>query len=867
MKDKRMYEKTREKNKQKSIGSAIRTLSIVAMIIMVAMTWTVSAKSLYVNKDLNSGSPISAYDIQPAPTYLVPQMTSSPTRYGGAGLGIDTDSKTLFVTFEGSGVFDIVDATTLGLLGQVTAPGASNLAGIVVDQEKQKVYTNNRGASFIYIYSWDATNKKLTLDNTQALSGAGQIYGIALDETKDLLYIGDLTKSVKVYDTNTWALVKSLPISQNAMGIAVDTKNGFVYTGNAYPSSGSLGRLSKYDLNLNTESAINVRELSGGITSDNVVGLAVDQATSLLYITTGNQGSGGSDRIIVFDSNLNMLYATGDIGDPTGIVVPGKEISYNPLNLQKSDGLSACANPGDTVTYTLSYNNGNAYDVTGAKITDTLPSEVEFVSASNGGTLSGNVVTWDIGTITQGSSGQVTLTVKIKSGTPGGTTITDSATIDSDQTPPTTQSETTDTCTNQPPVAEAGGPYTVNEGSSVTVDGSGSSDPDGDTLTYAWDLDNDGTYETPGVTAVVTPQDGPATLTVGLQVSDGKGGVSTDTATINVNNVAPTVDAGSDQTINEGDTASFSGSFTDPGTVDTHTIEWDFGDGPTTSGTLTPSHVYADNGIYTVKLKVTDKDGGIGEDSLQITVNNVAPTIDSLSADKYLAPVNTAITGTGAFHDPGTLDTFTADWNWEDSTNTQSLPAGSTSTTDSHTYATPGVYSVSLKVTDKDGGSDTENMPQYVVIYDPSAGFVTGGGWIDSPAGAYPADPTLTGKANFGFVSKYQKGATKPTGQTEFQFHAGNLNFHSISYDWLVVAGAKAQYKGNGTVNGAGNYGFLLTATDGQINGGGGVDKFRIKIVDKSTGNVVYDNVLGASEDIDVANPQAIAGGSIVIHK
>ncbi len=119
-----------------------------------------------------------------------------------------------------------------------------------------------------------------------------------------------------------------------------------------------------------------------------------------------------------------------------------------------------------------------------------------------------------------------------------------------------------------------------------------------------------------------------------------------------------------------------------------------------------------------------------------------------------------------------------------------------------------------------------------MVVYDPAAGFVTGGGWINSPAGAYAADPTLTGKANFGFVSKYQKGATVPTGKTEFQFKAGGLNFQSTSYDWLVVAGAKAQYKGTGTVNGVGGYGFMLTAIDGQQPGGGGVDKFRIKIWD-----------------------------------
>ena len=73
------------------------------------------------------------------------------------------------------------------------------------------------------------------------------------------------------------------------------------------------------------------------------------------------------------------------------------------------------------------------------------------------------------------------------------------------------------------------------------------------------------------------------------------------------------------------------------------------------------------------------------------------------------------------------------------------------------------------------------------------------------------------GKATFGFVAKYQKGATVPTGNTEFQFKAGNLNFKSTSYDWLVVdlSYAKAQFKGFGTINGAGNYGFMIWAGDG----------------------------------------------------
>jgi hypothetical protein len=120
------------------------------------------------------------------------------------------------------------------------------------------------------------------------------------------------------------------------------------------------------------------------------------------------------------------------------------------------------------------------------------------------------------------------------------------------------------------------------------------------------------------------------------------------------------------------------------------------------------------------------------------------------------------------------------------------------------------------------------------------------------------------GRANLGFVAKYQKGATTPTGQTEFQFRLADLSFHSRSYEWLVVSGSRAQYKGVGTLNGSGEYGFLLTAVDGQRTGGGGVDRFRIKLWDTATGNIVYDNQMGTGDD--GAPDTALSGGAIVIH-
>jgi hypothetical protein len=181
--------------------------------------------------------------------------------------------------------------------------------------------------------------------------------------------------------------------------------------------------------------------------------------------------------------------------------------------------------------------------------------------------------------------------------------------------------------------------------------------------------------------------------------------------------------------------------------------------------------------------------------------------------------------------------------------------------------ATPDVAEICVRSSDAAGNTNTTTSTNpiqcvFLAVYDPTAGFVTGGGWIMSPAGAYAADLDLAGKATFGFVSKYLKGANVPTGNTEFQFHAGNLNFSSSSYEWLVVQGSgamKATYKGTGAVNGVSGYGFLLAAIDGSP------DKFRIKIW-QIGGTVVYDNQVSGGNGDNADPTTALAGGSIMIH-
>jgi hypothetical protein len=220
----------------------------------------------------------------------------------------------------------------------------------------------------------------------------------------------------------------------------------------------------------------------------------------------------------------------------------------------------------------------------------------------------------------------------------------------------------------------------------------------------------------------------------------------------------------------------------------------------------------------------------------------------------YLAAINIALPFDGSLSSDPDGDSLTFTWDFGDSnTGTDAQPT--------HSYAAAGIYNVCLTV--HDGSVDSPPACTLAVVYDPSAGFVTGGGWFDSPAGALVGYPDLIGKATFGFVSRYQKGQTVPTGNTEFVFQAGSFNFHSTAYEWLVVdrGGANAQFKGTGTVNGelapnGNHYKFMIWATDGLSTAG--ADTFRIKIWYEVDGgeNVVYDNGFA----------QPIGGGSIIVH-
>jgi hypothetical protein len=279
----------------------------------------------------------------------------------------------------------------------------------------------------------------------------------------------------------------------------------------------------------------------------------------------------------------------------------------------------------------------------------------------------------------------------------------------------------------------------VDEGSPATVSFSGQSDPsNADTAAgfhYAYSCTNaslsGSTYAGSGTAASTscTYSDNVGSpYTVRARIIDKDGGYTEYTTNVTVRNVTPSVTAAANQAADEGTSKSFNlGSFSDPGTNDgPWAVDVDWGDlsthttfNATSTGTLAAqSHTYADNGTKTVTVKVTDKDGGSGQATFQVTVANIAPIITSFSGTTSLSGplVFYPATFNGTFTDPGRIDNpWMANWSWDgaaDPLATQPYPANGTDThnfTQTHQYTTAGCnHTATVKITDKDGLYDTK---------------------------------------------------------------------------------------------------------------------------------------------------------------
>ena len=248
-------------------------------------------------------------------------------------------------------------------------------------------------------------------------------------------------------------------------------------------------------------------------------------------------------------------------------------------------------------------------------------------------------------------------------------------------------------------------------------------------------------------------------------------------------------------------------------------------------------------------------------------VLNTEPVVDSVNMPLQPQQVNTDIPAIAYFNDPD--DTHTALWDWGDGTTSNGIVDEQTGSetsgtvTGKHSYTEPGVYRVTITLTDRYGACASDSW-KYVVVYEPDCGTVSGSGFIMSPLGAYLPDPTIEGKASFGLTAKYNKDVS--TGNALFILEKAKTKFTASYFDWIINRDGKAMIHGYGKFDKADGYSFLLIVTDGKITGD--ADTYRMIIWDPA-GDFrndaiapIYDNGDGA-----ILNPAVdpIVGGSIVI--
>jgi PKD repeat protein len=278
--------------------------------------------------------------------------------------------------------------------------------------------------------------------------------------------------------------------------------------------------------------------------------------------------------------------------------------------------------------------------------------------------------------------------------------------------------------------ADTRGPYLVDAGSQITFNGG----PAAPNTSYQWEFGDGGT-DNAMVATHVYADNGTYVAKLSTLVSTPGGVTTREFARVLAANVPPTVLAGPDIVIDEGDEFDFVVTFTDPEWLDTHRAVFDFGDDslpvevaavetndpPAAKGTAHAKHAYCDNGVYTVTTSVRDDDGGVGVATQRVTVLNVAPTVDA--GPDMFAYFCAPITLEACFVDPGWCDTHTATWDFGDCTpvhpavvrGTHESPAAIGVAAATHVYDRCGNYLARCVVIDDDGGVGEDTIIVRVV--------------------------------------------------------------------------------------------------------------------------------------------------------
>ena len=231
------------------------------------------------------------------------------------------------------------------------------------------------------------------------------------------------------------------------------------------------------------------------------------------------------------------------------------------------------------------------------------------------------------------------------------------------------------------------------------------------------------------------------------------------------------VNAGGNVTAVEGAPFTFAGSVS--GGVAPYSYFWNFGDGSTTTGSLTPTHTYAYNGSYTAFLLVTDATGATSDSTSVVTLPDAVPTVVLTGAP--VGTVNSPVTFMASVPDPSAVDSstdFTYNWNFGDGTTSSGADFAPT-----HNFTSAGTYTVSVTATDPNG--QTSMVATTTIAVSLATVIPITATWLQNNS----PGPYLLSQANTTYVLETDV-TTSGTGFVIANSNVTlNLNGHTITYD------------------------------------------------------------------------------------
>jgi PKD repeat protein len=420
---------------------------------------------------------------------------------------------------------------------------------------------------------------------------------------------------------------------------------------------------------------------------------------------------------------------------------------------------------------------------------------------------------------------------------------------------------------NNLPIANAGPDDTAEAGTPYNFDGSGSYDYEG-IVSYEWDInDSDGVSFSPPDLTGISPSYNytiPGIYIVTLRVTDADAVTDLDTVQITVeDNEPPNVDAGPDGAVMKGNPFYFdaSNSWDNVGIV---WYNWSFDDGSYDNGTnITPQHIFAVSGNYSVILTCTDSVGNWAQDIVDVTVTNSLPPNASAGSDNSTNE-DSPITFNGSLSDDdvGIVSYY---WDIDDSNGLNWIAPDRSGMEVSWTYDTPGIYIVTLRVVDGDGGWDIDTL--VVTVNDNTPPIANAGGPDSTEEDtSYMFDGTLS-TDNSGSVEFYNwdfgdgnySNGTNPQpshAYTQPGFYTVTLNVSDAAGNWdtdtmgLTVLDITAPSANAGPDN--------STDEDSSISFDGSASYDNVGIVDYKWDIDDSDGIDWASPDHTGSNPMHV---------